>query len=122
MKKKVLLSVFAAALVAAPAVSARELVANQEDGPIFQPATPDQLNDKNFTGELTPAGKAAFDKSFEDSTKAKYGKTLEPKKDKDGKVIPGEFVVKGNAAANKAMQAKKPAAGHKALPKTSAAK
>ena len=42
---------------------------------------------------------------------------VEPKKDKDGKVIPGEFVVKGNAKA----PAKKPA-GQKALPKTSAAK
>ena len=38
------------------------------------------------------------------------------KKDKDGNVIPGEFVVKGNAKA----PAKKP--GQKALPKTSAAK
>ena len=119
MKKKVLLSVFAAALVAAPAVSAKELVGNQEDGAIFQPATPDQLNDKNFTGELTPAGKAAFDKSFKDSTEAKFGKNnLVPKKDEKGNVIPGEFVVKGNAKA----PAKAPAKGQKTLPKTHAVK
>ena len=118
MKKQVLLSVFAAALVAAPAVSAKEVAGNQEDGAIFQPATPDQLNDPKFTGELTPAGKAQLNKSFEDSTKAKFGKNLEPKKDKDGKVIPGEFVVKGNAKA----PAKAPAKGQKTLPKTHAVK
>ena len=119
MKKKVLLSVFAAALVAAPAVSAKEVVGNQEEGPIFQPATPDQLNDKNFTGELTPAGTAQFDQSFKDSTKAKFGKDLEPKKGPDGKVLPDEFVVKGKAADKKA---KAPAKGQKTLPKTHAVK
>ena len=113
MKKKVLLSVFAAALFASPAALATN------NGEVPNPgseATPGDFFDAN--GDLTQGAKDGLNNVLEGKTKDRYGKNnLEPKKDKDGKVIPGEFVVKGNAKA----PAKKPA-GQKALPKTSAAK
>ena len=120
MKKKVLLSVFAAALVAAPAVSARDLEGHVGDAPIFKAPTEADLNNPNYIGELTDKGQDLYNKSFEKSTQDKFKAAKEdlvPKKDENGKVIPGQFVVKGNAKA----PAKKPA-GQKTLPKTHAVK
>ncbi len=115
MKKKVLLSVFAASLfAAAPAALAVESVSNHngtEAGPgyFFGPGE----------NELGAGAAADLVKSQEASTKAKFGKdNLVPKKDANGNVIPGEFVVKGNAKA----PAKAPAKGQKTLPKTHAVK
>lgn len=84
----------------------------------------------NETDGLTPAAKEGLNNVDAETTKAKIeaaGQTVEPKKDENGKVIPGEFVVKGAAKAEENKDAKKDAkapaaAGQKALPKTSAVK
>ena len=113
MKKKVLLSVFAASLFAAGPAALAVDSSTTHNGTEAQPGYYFGPNEK----ELGPGVAADLVKDQEASTKAKFGKdNVVPKKDKDGNVIPGEFVVKGNAKA----PAKKP--GQKALPKTSAAK
>lgn len=117
MKKKVLLSVFAASLfAAAPAALATNGEVNHEGGE----ATPGTFFDAN--GDLTQGAKDGLNNVAMDATKGNFkaaGEKLVPKKGPDGKVLPGEFVVEGKAPAKKAMA---PKAGQKALPKTSAVK
>lgn len=85
---------------------------------------------KPFSPELTDKAKEGLNNVDADSTKAKFnenGEKLVPKKDANGNVIPGEFVVEGSAKEAK-KEAKKEegkapaAAGQKTLPKTSAVK
>ena len=119
MKKKVLLSVFAASVFAAAPAALAVDSSTTHNGTDAKPGYFFGPNEK----ELGPGVAADLVKDQEASTKAKFGKdNLVPKKDENGNVIPGEFVVKGNAAAKKAMPAKAGKAGHRALPKTSAAK
>ena len=90
---------------------------------------------KDFNSGLTPEAKKGLNNADADSTKAKFkaaGEEIKPKLDKDGKAIPGEFVVSGkakDAAKPAGKDAAKPgaakssaAAGQKAIPKTSAVK
>lgn len=90
---------------------------------------------KDFNSGLTQKAKDGLNNVDADSTKAKFkaaGEEIKPKLDKDGKAIPGEFVVSGkakDAAKPAGKDAAKPgaakssaAAGQKALPKTSAVK
>lgn len=124
MKKQVLLSVFAASLFAAPVALANNNGAVYNEGGF---ATGPEFFTNN-EGGLTQAAKDGLNNVDADSTKAKFnaaGEKLVPKKDANGKVIPGQFVVEGKAkaAANKAMAPKAGAkAAGKVLPKTSAAK
>ena len=137
MKKVLLSSVAALAVFAAAA----PVFANNQ-GTEFVPGSnkqalqgsdifDDNAADQPFRAGLTQRGKDGLNNVDADSTKAKFkaaGEDIKPKLDKDGKPIPGEFVVTGKAkAAGK--DAAKPgaakasaAAGQKALPKTSAAK
>ncbi|WP_448904931.1 hypothetical protein [Gemella sp.] len=127
MKKQVLLSVFAAALFAAPVASANN-TGSQFDPSNKQPLVGGDLFTNDHDG-LTQYAKNGLNNDDAASTAAKHkaaGEKLVPKKDANGKVIPGEFVVEGKAkdAAKKPMA---PKAGSKApagkvLPKTSAAK
>ena len=84
----------------------------------------------NSESGLTPEAKKGLDNVDAESTEAKFnenGEKLVPKKDANGNVIPGEFVVEGSAKDAK-KEAKKEegkapaAAGQKTLPKTSAVK
>ena len=116
MNKKVLLSVFAASLVAAPTALAADELVNV-------PHVKDVATTANTNQEVTSLDQ------LKPSADAKLGQDAKKATDKANGIVgkevaPGEFhyVGKGKPAANKAMQAKKPAAGHKALPKTSAAK
>ena len=81
---------------------------------------------KPFSPELTDKAKEGLNNVDADSTKAKFnenGEKLVPKKDANGNVIPGEFVVEGSAKEAKKEEGKAPAAaGQKTLPKTSAVK
>ena len=90
---------------------------------------------KDFNSGLTQKAKDGLNNVDADSTKAKFkaaGEEIKPKLDKNGKAIPGEFVVSGkakDAAKPAGKDAAKPgaakssaAAGQKALPKTSAVK
>ena len=81
-------------------------------------------------GGLTQEAKNGLNNVDAESTEAKFnenGEKLVPKKDANGNVIPGEFVVEGSAKEAK-KEAKKEegkapaAAGQKTLPKTSAVK
>ena len=114
MKKKVLLSVFAASLFAAAPAALAVDSSTTHNGEEAQPGYFFGPNEK----ELGPGVAVDLVKDQEASTKAKFGKDLEPKKGPDGKVLPGEFVVKGKAKA----PAKAPAKGQKTLPKTHAVK
>lgn len=84
----------------------------------------------NNEGGLTQKAKDGLNNVDAESTEAKFnenGEKLVPKKDANGNVIPGEFVVEGSAKEAK-KEAKKEegkapaAAGQKTLPKTSAVK
>ena len=90
---------------------------------------------KDFNSGLKQPAKDGLNNADADSTKAKFkaaGEEIKPKLDKNGKAIPGEFVVSGkakDAAKPAGKDAAKPgaakssaAAGQKALPKTSAVK
>lgn len=104
MKKQVLLTVFAAALFAAPVASANNGVQGEQFGNGEAPNLFD--NDGNLTGEAH-AG----------ATNHYRGTTLAKNKKANGNYVevkPGEFVFKGKAPV------KTP--GKKVLPKTSAAK
>ena len=126
MKKKVLLSVFAAALFASPAALANNDGQHYSVDDNKVSLTGDDVFGKE-PAELTQYAKDGLNNVDADTTKAKFnaaGEKLVPKKDANGKVIPGQFVVEGKAkAAAKKMAPKagvKPAG--KVLPKTSAAK
>ena len=122
--KKVLLSSVAALAVFAAATP----VFAENEGALYGNENAPVIFDKE--GNLTKEGEAGLNNVDAETTKAKIeaaGQTVEPKKDENGKVIPGEFVVKGAAKAEENKGAKKeegkaPAAGQKALPKTSAVK
>ena len=82
---------------------------------------------KDFNSGLTQEAKNGLNNVDADSTKAKFkaaGEEIKPKLDKNGKAIPGEFVVSGKAkdAAKPGAAKSSAAAGQKALPKTSAVK
>ena len=132
--KKVLLSSVAALAVFAAAAPA---FANDGQGHTGSLDNKTEVTGPEFftnnEGGLTQAAKDGLNNVDAESTKAKIeaaGETVEPKLDKNGKPIPGEFVVKGAAKDAKADEnkdakkdAKAPAAaGQKALPKTSAVK
>ena len=110
--KKVLLSSVVALAVFTAASPVFAIQGNSNDADTtFNPFTED--------GNLSDQAKAGVDSQLKDKTSdnfKKSGQKVEPKKDKDGKVIPNEFVVSGKP------KAKAPAAGQKALPKTSAVK
>lgn len=80
----------------------------------------------NNEGGLTQKAKDGLNNVDAESTEAKFnenGEKLVPKKDANGNVIPGEFVVEGSAKEAKKEEGKAPAAaGQKTLPKTSAVK
>lgn len=111
MKKKVLLSVFAASLFAAPAALAQEVSApngvTASDNAVTG-TSKDDSHDLAFD-QLTPA---PFNKAQQDSSKAKTGKANNATVDKDGVL---------REKGKKMAPAMKPAA-KKALPKTSAVK
>ena len=110
MKKKVLLSVFAASLFAAPVALAADEFQPVAPGPNhFENAKFDETG-KEFT--LADVTQGEVNDKLTASSKAKTGKANNATVDKDG-VVRG----KGKAMA----PAKKPA-GQKALPKTSAVK
>ena len=85
---------------------------------------------KDFNSGLKQPAKDGLNNADADSTKAKFkaaGEEIKPKLDKNGKAIPGEFVVSGKAKdaakpAGKDAAKSSAAAGQKALPKTSAVK
>ena len=127
MKKQVLLSVFAAALFAAPVASANN-TGSQFDPSNKQPLVGGDLFTNDYDG-LTQYAKNGLNNDDAASTAAKFkkaGEKLVPKKDANGNVIPGEFVVEGKAKDAAKKPAMAPKAGAKAagkvLPKTSAAK
>ena len=109
MKKKVLLSVFAASLFAAPAALADEVSAPNGVTAKVNAVTGTSKDDsKDLTfDQVTPE---PFNAAQVDSSKAKTGKANNAVVDKDGVL----------REKGKAMPAKKPAG--KVLPKTSAAK
>ena len=118
MKKKVLLSVFAAALFASPvALAQNEGQHNSKDDNATSLTGADVFGPN--ANELTQYGKDGLNNVDYKTTPAKFnkaGEKLVPKKDANGKVIPGEFVVEGKAKAPAAK------AGQKTLPKTHAVK
>ena len=117
MKKQVLLSVFAASLFAAPAALAQDgayglgATTKYEENGVYAntdvPATVAQIKDYNDKD----LGRKA-EQWTRQANPLKKGEVLKVEKGEAAK----------DAAANKAMAAKKAAAGHKVLPKTSAAK
>ena len=119
MKKKVLLSVFAASLFAAPVALAAD---------DFQPVAPGPKHFENAkfntSGEdfkLTDVTQGEVNGKLTDSSKAKTSKANgQDVVDYKDRVEEGKLVGKGKAAANKAMAPK--AAAGKVLPKTSAVK
>lgn len=125
--KKVLLS-----LVAALAVFAAAAPVFANDGHVHTGSLDNQevvKGEQFFTdneGGLTQAAKDGLNNVDAESTEAKFnenGEKLVPKKDANGNVIPGEFVVEGSAKEAKKEEGKAPAAaGQKTLPKTSAVK
>lgn len=143
MKKVLLSSVAALAVFAAATPVFANNTGNVHTGNLDN-NTPAQGKDffvddanKPFSSKLTPEAKKGLDNVDAESTKGKIeaaGETVKPKLDKNGKPIPGEFVVEGaakaDAKADKKDDAKAPAAtkasaaaaGQKALPKTSAVK
>ena len=126
MKKVLLSSVAALAVFAAAA----PVFAN--DGHVHTGSLDNQevvKGEQFFTdneGGLTQAAKDGLNNVDAESTEAKFnenGEKLVPKKDANGNVIPGEFVVEGSAKEAKKEEGKAPAAaGQKTLPKTSAVK
>ena len=133
MKK--LLTVFTAAgLLVAGGSSA--LALNGEDyageltkqGPDANWLLPGDSNpaNPNGVGGLTGDAVKGVNNHLKATTEAKFpehGEKLTPKRDKDGKIIPGEFVVTGKPTAKKApAKAGASKAAGRALPKTSAVK
>lgn len=111
MKKQVLLLVFAASLfAAAPAALAQEVSAPNGVTAVTG-TSKDDSKDLTFD-QLSPE---PFNAAQVDSSKAKTGKANNAVVDKDG-------VVREKDKKAMAPAAKKAPAGHKALPKTSAAK
>ena len=116
--KKSLLSVLASGLVV---TAVAPVALAQNEGEHRDATTP--ITGKDVFGpnanELTQYGKDGLNNVDYKTTPAdfkKAGEKLVPKKDADGKVIPGEFVVEGKAKAPAAK------AGQKTLPKTHAVK
>ena len=137
MKKVLLSSVAALAVFAASPVFANNTGQHYSADDNAKPLTGADMftNDKDG---LTQYNKDGLNNVDAESTKDKFkaaGEEIKPKLDKNGKAIPGEFVVTGkakDAAKPAGKDAAKPAgkdaakpgaaAGQKALPKTSAVK
>ena len=120
MKK--LLTVFTAAgLLVAGGSSALAVNGEGTQGP--NPFNPFVGATDTDPGHLSDEAKAGIDAHLKGTTEAKFpknGEKLTPKRDKDGKIIPGEFVVTGKPTPKKD---KAPANnGLRSLPRTSAVK
>ena len=102
------------------------LTKHSPDANLLLPGDSNPAN-PNGVGGLTGDAMKGIDNHLKAKTEAQFpanGEKLTPKRDKDGKIIPGEFVVTGKPAT-KATAAKKAGATRtagKVLPKTSAAK
>ena len=96
------------------------LTKNSPDANLLLPGDSNPAN-PNGVGGLTGDAMKGINNHLKGKTEAQFpanGEKLTPKRDKDGKIIPGEFVVTGKPAAKKAGANK----GVRALPKTSAVK
>lgn len=100
-----------------------DLTKNSPDANLLLPGDPNPAN-PNGVGGLTGDAVKGINNHLKTTTEGRFpanGEKLTPKRDKDGKIIPGEFVVTGKPAAKKATAGATRTAG-KVLPKTSAAK
>ena len=103
---------------------AGELTKHSPDANLLLPGDSNPAN-PNGVGGLTGEAVNGVNNHLKGTTEARFpqnGEKLTPKRDKDGKIIPGEFVVTGKPTAKKAPAKAGANKGVRALPKTSAVK